>query len=276
MLPSPKLRRSSRRRLSSGRSARQLDPDEQRQRDGGDHRQPHDQRRAEPVVLVAFLQHRLQRGEADRQRRDAGPVAMPQQAELHRRARQRRHQRRQHDRAGHQVDVEDVLPAIGLGQIAADRRPDRRREGRRQREHRHPDRLLRPRQHGQRDGEGERDQHAAEEALQRAQHDHLLQVAGEGAGDRHHQEQHGVHQQIAAQREHRREEAGERDHHDLGHQIGGRDPAAIVDAGADRALDVGQRGVGDLDVQHRDEGADDGADDREPDLEVGPRLRCAR
>ena len=30
------------------------------------------------------------------------------------------------------------------------------------------------RQHGQRDGERQRDQHAAEEALHRAQHDHLL------------------------------------------------------------------------------------------------------
>ena len=137
-----------------------------------------------------------------------------------------------------------------------------------------PDRLLRPRQHGQRDGEGERDQHAAEEALQRAQHDHLLQVAGECTGDRHHQEQHRVRQQIAAQREHRREEAGQRDDHDLRHQVGGRDPAAVIDAGADRALDVRQRRVGDLDVQHRDEGADDGADDREPDLRVGPRLWC--
>ena len=98
----------------------------------------------------------------------------------------------------------------------------------------------------------------------------------ERAGDRHHQEQHGVHQQIAAQREHRRQEAGERDHHDLRHQIGGRDPAAIVDAGADRALDVGQRRVGDLDVQHRDEGADDGADDREPDLAASAfAARCA-
>ena len=94
----------------------------------------------------------------------------------------------------------------------------------------------------------------------------------ERTGDRHHQEQHRVRQQIATQREYRRQEAGERNDHDLRHQIGGGDPAAVVDAGTDRSLDVGQRRVGDLDVQHRDEGADDGANDREPDLEVRPRL----
>ena len=55
-------------------------------------------------------------------------------------------------------------------------------------------------------------------------------------------------------------------HHDLGDQIGGRDPAAVVDAGADRALDVGKRGVDDLDVEHRHEGAERRADHREPGL----------
>ena len=41
-----------------------------------------------------------------------------------------------------------VLPAVILGEIAADGRADRRREGGGQREHRKPDRLLRLRQHG--------------------------------------------------------------------------------------------------------------------------------
>ena len=90
-MPKPKLRRSSRRRLSSGFVARQLDPQEQRQRDGGDDRQPDDERRAEPVVLVAFLEHGLQRGEADRHGGDAGPVALAQQRQLHRRGSQRDH-----------------------------------------------------------------------------------------------------------------------------------------------------------------------------------------
>ena len=87
---------------------------------------------------------------------------------------------------------------------------------------------------------------------------------GEGAGDREDQEQHRVGQQVAAQREHLREPAGERDDDDLGDQVGGGDPAAVIDAGADRALDVGERGVDDLDVQHRHEGAEGRADHGDP------------
>ena len=41
--------------------AGQFDPQEQRQRNGGDDRQPDDEWRSEPVVLVAFLEHGLQR-----------------------------------------------------------------------------------------------------------------------------------------------------------------------------------------------------------------------
>src|SRR5581483_4241482 len=48
---------------------------------------------------------------------------------------------------------------------------------------------------------------------------------------------------------------------------GGRDPAAIVDAGADRALNVGQRRVDDLDVEHRKERTQRRTDDGEPGLE---------
>ena len=61
--------------------------DEEDRRDDG---QADDERRAEPVVLVAFLEHGLQRREADRHGDDAGPVAFAQQGELHRLALQRR------------------------------------------------------------------------------------------------------------------------------------------------------------------------------------------
>ena len=83
---------------------------------------------------------------------------------------------RDHQRAGHEVDVEDVLPAQVLGEIAADGRADRGRKGRRERKQRQADRLLRLRQQRDDDREGQRDQHAAGEALDGAQHDHLRQV----------------------------------------------------------------------------------------------------
>src|SRR5262249_41951674 len=44
-------------------------------------------------------------------------------------------------------------------------------------------------------------------------------------------------------------------------------PAAVVDAGADRPLDVGQRGVDDLDVEDRHECAERRSDDGDPCLE---------
>ncbi len=85
--------------------------------------------------------------------------------------------------------------------------------------------------------------------------------SGEGTGDREDQEQHRVDQQIVADREDPGQPAAERNDDDLGDQIGGRDPAAIVGAGADRALDVGERCIDDLDVEDRHEGAERGADD---------------
>ncbi len=102
----------------------ELDDDKERQGNGGYDRQPNDERRAEPVVLVALFQHGLQRGEPDRHGEDAQPVALSQQLELHRRPFEREPQHGQHRHAWEQVDVEDVFPAPVLGQVAADGRAD--------------------------------------------------------------------------------------------------------------------------------------------------------
>ena len=72
---------------------------------------------------------------------------------------------------------------------------------------------------------------------------------------------------ILAHREDARQPAGQRDDDDLGDQVGGGDPAAVVDAGADRALDVGQGGVDDLDVEDGHERAEGRADHGEPGRE---------
>ena len=109
--------------------------------------------------LLPFLEHGLQRGKADRHRHDARPVALFQQREAHRLALEGQRERDDHDRARKRVDVKDGLPAVILGEIAADGRPDRRGEGHRDREQREPDRLLRLRQPGQHHGEGDGDQY---------------------------------------------------------------------------------------------------------------------
>ena len=74
---------------------------------------------------------------------------------------------------------------------------------------------------------------------------------------------------IAAEREHPAQIIRQRNDDDLADQIGGRDPGAVVDAGADAAFDVEQRGVGDLDVEDRHEGADHAGHDRDPGRQAG-------
>ena len=257
------------------RFRRQLDPDEQYERDCCDDRQAQDEGRAEPVVLVAFLQHRLQAGEPDRHGGDSGPVAGLQERQVHRLVVEREPQHDHHQDAGHEIDVEDILPAPVLGEIAADRRTDGRREGRRDGEQRQADRLPVLGQERDDDGEGHRDQHAAGEALDGSQHDHLAEVAGKRAGDREDEEQHRIDDQVAAHGEDARQPAGQRDDDDLGDEVGGGDPAAVVKACADRALDVGERRVDDLDVEHRHEGAERRGGDGHPYPGVASMRRIA-
>ena len=114
------------------------------------------------------------------------------------------------------------------------------------------------------EGEGERDQDAAAKTLDRAQDDHLLQVPREGTSRRKDEEQDCVDQQISPDRERLGKPARQRDDDDLGNKIGGRNPTAVIDTGTDRALDVGQRGVDNLNVQDRHEGPNRGADNGHP------------
>ena len=70
------------------------------------------------------------------------------------------------------------------------------------------------------------------------------------------EEEEGADQQIAAQREHSREPAAQGDHDDFGNQIRRRDPSTVVEAGADAALDVRQRGTDHLNVEDGQKGPD--------------------
>ena len=131
-----------------------------------------DERRLEPVVLVAFLQNRLQRRKADGHGNNAGPIALLEQGQLHRLLLKGEVERNYHHQARRGVDEEDRLPAIILGEIAADRRANRRGEGDRERKQRQAERLLRFGQAGQHHGEGHRNEHAAGKTLQTAQRNH--------------------------------------------------------------------------------------------------------
>jgi hypothetical protein len=85
------------------------------------------------------------------------------------------------------------------------------------------------------------------------------------------QEQCGGDHQVAALAEGAHEQRGHRDHHDLGAQVGGRDPRALFLGRRQRAEDVAQRGVGDLDVEHRHEGAEHAGGHRDPGARIDVR-----
>jgi hypothetical protein len=103
----------------------------------------------------------------------------------------------QHQQARRQVDLKDPRPAVIVGEITADGRPDRRREGGADGEPGETDRSLAGRQHGHDDREGERDEDVGDEALQRAEDDHLAEAVRLGAQHEEQQEERGVGQQIA-------------------------------------------------------------------------------
>ena len=86
------------------------------------------QLRREPVLLLALVEHELQRADADRQHADAPVVdrrdSLPQVRRIE--DEQLRHdERRDADR---NVDVEDPAPAVVVGQPAAEHRPENRRD----------------------------------------------------------------------------------------------------------------------------------------------------
>src|SRR6202021_1480546 len=107
----------------------------------------------------------------------------------------------------------------------------------------------------------------AGEPLQDPEHDHLAEAAGLAAQRRKQQKQRRVDDQIASQGKHPAEEVGHRNHDDLADQIGGRYPGAIDAAGADAAFDIGQRGMGDLDVEHGEKRAEQPTADGDPGLQ---------
>ena len=108
-------------------SASQLAHDQRDQRHRRHHPEPHDERRGEPVLALAAVEHELQRGHATTSstrpgtstRRTAGRSSWVGEE-----------QPRQHHRGGpdRHVDVEHPAPAPVVGDPAAQRRPDDRRE----------------------------------------------------------------------------------------------------------------------------------------------------
>ena len=84
-----------------------------------EHRLDHDLARAEPILLLAAVEHELQAADAEAEHEEAGPVegqfgVAPRVGKEEREAGDGEH-------ADRQVDVEDLTPIVGVGEIAAER-----------------------------------------------------------------------------------------------------------------------------------------------------------
>src|ERR1700734_1207206 len=84
------------------------------------------ERRAEPVVLVAFFEHGFETAETKRHGENAQPVSLTKQMQLWRRRFERVPKHRNHDEATRQAEKEDRLPAESVAEVAAERRADGR------------------------------------------------------------------------------------------------------------------------------------------------------
>jgi hypothetical protein len=122
--------------------------------------------RAEPVVLLAAVEHDLQRADAEAEQGEAEEIETV--AVLAPRLAHEGQDPDESEDADRQVDVEDPAPIVVEGEPAAERRPEDR-----------PDQLLGidVEQHRLR----QRHQRRAEHALQQPERHHLRQAAGVAA-----------------------------------------------------------------------------------------------
>ena len=244
-------------------------PEEQ---DGGDARDDHggeDRAVRKPIPARAFLKRVLEAAEKQRHQHQTGQIEMTQQRHLGLVDVDQDPYGAGDGDAGHDIYEEQPMPGKGIGQITADRRAQRRREVQDQPDQHHDLRQLRHSEFRIDDGKHQRHHRAAAEPLQRAIDNHLAEAgcggaqrARPGEAERRDHEQHAGRQQP-------RQSAGQRHHHDVGNQVGGLDPADLVGACRQPALDLRQRAGHDLDVHDRHEEADDHREDAKPVAQAG-------
>ena len=274
----------NRRRFTAGTVRGELADDEGDERDDGDAaRSTVMSARLEPVVAAAFLEHVLQRGEADAHAarcptsRGSCAASRPRRAVGARMSSgscTKRVTMKSAEDADRQVDVEDPRPAVVVDDVAAERRAER--PGRRM--------MAMPnsaiampcsfgRERLAQDGLLGGLQRAGAEALDDAEDDEHRQRAREAAQRRADDEQHEADQVDALLAEEAAEEPGERHHEHRRDDEAGGDPGDLLDRRAERAADVRERDVDD----RRVDGAHQRAEgDRERDQPLVDRRPCGR
>ncbi len=225
---------------------------------------------AEPVLLLSFVQHHLERAHAKREHADAPVIDAAILAADVRRVEDKK-ARQDHRRQAHrQVDVEDPPPAEIVREIAADHGAEHRRHHDAESPERHSLAAVLRREGLQHHGLRERLQGSAGGALYHAEEDQHRQRGRESAQKAGGGEAKDGGQQGAFAAEIVGDPAGHRQNDRVGYQVRGQRPGGLIHAGRKAARDVRQRDVDHGGVQHLHKG---GAHDGHGD---NPRvdLRC--
>ena len=245
MKQAPNWRWPSRRMSMIGSSRDQL-PDHQR--DQAEHRRAgkgDDHVRAEPVVALALVEHELQRAEPDRDQCEADVIDAQSLAEqlpsLVLRAGglvdQRAHEEQRNQPHRH-VDQKYPVPGIVVGDPAAERRSDHRRDHDRDAVDRKGLAALFRRKRVGKDRLLAGGHAAAAEPLQDAEQHQRLQIPGEAAQQRGERKGRDADHVEALAADHRRQPARDRQHDGVGDEIAGDDVSAFVDPDRESAGDI--------------------------------------
>ena len=137
-------------------------------RRGHDDRLDDDLAGIEPILDFAAIEHELKRADGETQRAEAEPIQLLAGVALG--VRQKNHHAEQRNNADRQIDVEDIAPAVVLGQPAAENRTEHRADHDPDPEQRHGETLPLARIGAEQNGLRERHQRRAERALQHPEH----------------------------------------------------------------------------------------------------------
>ena len=176
------------------------------------------------------------------------------------------------DDADRNVGEENPAPVVGVGDDAAEGRPQHRRDDGRDRGDAKGRAALFRRKGVEDDRLLVRLQAAAEEALQQPEDDELRQAVGDAAQKRADREHRDADQEIALAADHRAEPAGDGQHDAVGDEIGGQRPGRLVVARRQAAGDMRQRDIDDRRVEDLHEGRERHDDGDGPWVARGPPL----
>ncbi len=233
----------------------QFIPDKSAQAHHREHRQGHDEVRREPVLLLSFVQHDLQRTDPHRQQTDAVVIhCFGFARDVWRIKDVGTHHKGRHHADG-QIDVEQPAPGIAIGDPSAQHGSEHRRHHDAERPECHGFAAALGRKSFEQDGLREWLQSSAGRALYHAKDDKHGKVRRNPTKERGDGEARDREQQQPFAAKVVRQPSGHRQDDGIGDKIRGEHPCGFVGAGGEIASHVRQRDIHHRGIQHLHEGA---------------------